>query len=176
MFDRDAREDAADNPAQWEAVEEAAELLSEERYVDALRQLKTVLQKDPTNGYAYYFTGLALFEVGEVEPARDAYRAAVRHYPKHLGARLGLAHTERLLGNTREAIRVGLVALEQAPDDGDALYVLGLSYHARGEHNSAREYFHAFLQTRPELEVRVEVEELLVQMNESAPKNANDSN
>lgn len=163
----DAR-DTAENPAHWDAVEESTELLNEERYVDALRVLKEVLEADPTNGYAFYFSGMALFECGEIQPARDAYRAAVRAYPKHLGARIGLSHAERQLGNTRDAIKEALIALEQAPHDGDALYAAGIAYHARGEKTSARRYLQAFLETRPELEVRIEVDAILEAMGTSA--------
>jgi tetratricopeptide (TPR) repeat protein len=169
MSDSQAHErEANENPAHWEAVEEATELLHEERYVEALRHLKEALERDGTNGYAYYFSGVALFECGEVQPARDAYRACIRTYPKHLGARIGLSHAERLLGNTREAIKEGLVALELAPHDGDALYAIGLAYHARGETTSARRYLQAFLETNPEYEVRSEVTDLLQHLSESS--------
>jgi len=164
----DFERDTSENPAHWEAVEEATELLNEERYIDALRLLKEVVQADPKNGYAFYFSGMALFECGEIQPARDAYRACLRVYPKHLGARIGLAHAERQLGNTREAIKEALIALEQAPHDGDALYAAGIAYHARGEKTSARRYLQAFLETRPELEVKIEVDHILEQMSDSA--------
>lgn len=52
-MDRDA--------AQWEAVEEAAEMMHEERFHEALRVLRTILQADPQNGYAFFFLGQALY-------------------------------------------------------------------------------------------------------------------
>ena len=69
----------------WEAVEEATELLHEERFREALELLHEVVKKDPQNPYAFFFTGQAFYEVGEMEPARDAYRACLRLAPKHLG-------------------------------------------------------------------------------------------
>ena len=69
-MDRDA--------AHWEAVEEAAELMHEERFHEALARARdAVLKADPTNSYAFFFLGQALYEVGELEPARDAYRACL---------------------------------------------------------------------------------------------------
>ena len=56
--------------AAWAAVEEATELLHEERFHDALEVLREVLKKDPQNGYAFFFLGQALYEVGEMEAAR----------------------------------------------------------------------------------------------------------
>ena len=159
-MDRDA--------AHWEAVEEAAELMHEERFHEALRVLKAVLEKDPTNAYAFFFTGQALYEVGEMEPARDAYRATLNLAPKHLGARIAITHVERKLGRHREAIKEGMIAVEQAPTDADALYAVGLAYAARGDDAAARRYLEGFLKAKPELETRLEVEALLASM---APSN-----
>ncbi|HEY8038603.1 MAG TPA: tetratricopeptide repeat protein [Polyangiaceae bacterium] len=145
----------------WEAVEEATELLHEERYREAMVELKRALEVDPRNPYAYYFLGIAFFEVGELEPARDAYAAAVKLAPAHLGARVALCHVLRLTGDLRGAIREGMAALAVAPGDPDALYAVGLAYHARGDDAAARKYLEAFLATNPEFEVGVETRALL---------------
>ena len=112
-MDRDA--------AHWAAVEEATELLHEERYKEALEELRSILRDDPSNAYAFFFLGQALYEVGEMQPARDAYRAALKLAPQHLGARVSLVHVLRKLGETRDAVSEGLVALQQAPPDGEVL-------------------------------------------------------
>lgn len=145
----------------WAAVEEAAELLHEERFREALSELRTVLGSDPKNAYAYYFLGIAFFEIGETEASRDAYAACLKLAPAHLGARVALCHVLRMLGDTRGALREGMAALSQAPGDADALYALGLVYHARGEPAAARRYLEAFLATGPEFEVALETRALL---------------
>jgi len=150
--------------AHWDAVNEAIELLHEERYREALEVLREVLRLDPKNPYAFFFLGQAFYEVGEIEPARDAYRAALVLAPEHLGARIALTHVERKLGKHREATKEGMIALEQAPMDGDALYAVGLAYAARGDNAAARRYLEAFLKAQPELESRLEVEALLSTM------------
>jgi cytochrome c-type biogenesis protein CcmH/NrfG len=152
-MDRDA--------AHWEAVEEASELLNEERYHEAMTALRDVLQADATNPYAYFLLGQALYEVGEMEAARDAYSACIKLAPKHLGARVALAHVLRKLGQHRDAIKHAMIALEQAPTDADALYAVGMAYFARGDTAAARRYLQAFLHARPELESRLEVEAIL---------------
>ncbi|MBL8613262.1 MAG: tetratricopeptide repeat protein [Myxococcales bacterium] len=160
----------------WEAVEEATELLAEERYNEALAELKKALDRDPKNAYAYYYTGVAMFEVGEMEPARDAYRAALTVAPRHLGARVALSHVLRKIGDYKAAIREGLVALEQAPTDGDAIYAVGMAYYSRGELGEAERYLSAFLATRPEFEIKVEVEALIARIREERrPEAANDT-
>lgn len=152
--------------AHWDAVEDATELLHEERFYEALDSLRAVIQKDPSNPYAFFFLGQALYEVGELEPSRDAYRACVKLAPGHVGARVALAHVLRKLGDHREAIKQAMVALDKAPADPDALYAAGLAYLARGDDPGARRYLEAFLRAKPELEVKLEVEALLEAMNQ----------
>ena len=161
-MDRDAEQEGQQKD--WEAVEEATELLHEERFREALEMLHEIVKRDPTNAYAFFFTGQALYEVGEIEAARDAYRACLKLAPKHLGARIALTHVLRKTGEIRDAIKEGMIALEQAPADNDALYAVGLAYLARGEKAAARRYFEAFLRSKPELETRMEVEGLLQAM------------
>lgn len=155
-----------DDKAHWEAIEEALEMVHEGRYVEALATLRAVIVADPTNGYAYFFTGMSLFECGELEAARDAYTACVRVAPEHLGARVALSHVHRKLGAHREAIKQGTLALDQAPGDGDALYAVGMAYYARGDLGAADRYLAAFLQADPEFEVKVEVEAILARIRE----------
>lgn len=150
-----------DDAAHWTAVEEATELLHEERYREAMQELRAALDRDPRNPYAFYFLGVAFFEVGEIEPARDAYEACLRIAPTHLGARIALSHVLRMLGDIRGAIREGLDALSRAPGDPDALYAVGIAYHAYGDDAAARKYLEAFVATHPEFEVELETRALL---------------
>jgi tetratricopeptide (TPR) repeat protein len=161
-------DDAADR-AHWTAVEEATELLHEERFREVLAELHGVIKGDPGNPYAFFFLGVAFFEVGEIEAARDAYEACLRLAPKHLGARVALTHVRRALGDVRGAIREGMAALSIAPGDGDALYAVALAYKARGDDVAARRYLEAFLATQPEFEIATEVRGMLAEMAGPAP-------
>jgi Flp pilus assembly protein TadD len=154
-------EDESTDAKRWDAVEEATELLQEERYREAMIDLRRVLEADPKNAYAYHFLGVSFFEVGEIEAARDAYTACLKLAPSHLGARVALCHVLRILGNPRGALREGMAALSQSPGDPDALHALGLAYHARGDDVAARKYLEAFLEAGPEFEVAMEVRGLL---------------
>jgi tetratricopeptide (TPR) repeat protein len=162
------------NRQHWTAVEEATELLHEERYREAMVELREVLKKDASNPYAYYFLGVAFFEVGELDAARDAYAACLKLAPSHLGARVALCHVLRMTGDLRGAIREGMAALTQAPGDADALYAVGLAYHARGDEPAARKYLEAFLATNPEFEVAVETRALLGSMAGGTPRAPDD--
>lgn len=150
-----------EDAARWDAVEEAVELIAEEHYRDALDALRRVLEKDPKNAYAYNWVGVAMFESGEMEPARDAYRAAVKLAPTYTGAHVSLSHVLRQLGDYREAIKSGMIALEQQPGDSDSLYAVGMAYYGRGDKGAARRYLQAFLEARPELETATEVRAII---------------
>jgi tetratricopeptide (TPR) repeat protein len=162
-------EDHEIGKARWMAVEDAAELINEERYLEALAALRDALRADPANGYAYFFIGVALFECGQLEGARDAYRACLRVSPRHLGARVALSHVLRKLGAYREAIAAGVAALDQAPADGDALYAVGMAHWARGDLPAAERYLAAFLRAGPELEIKAEVEAILARIAAQTP-------
>src|SRR5690606_24084525 len=138
--------------AHWEAVEEAAGLLEEARWEDALRELKQVLVRDANNPYAYFLLGGAFHELGQKEASRDAYQAAVRVAPDHLGARVALAHVLRELSDPAGAEREAREALRRFPGDGDALHALGLAQAARGNRKDARKNLQGFLDKNPEFE------------------------
>jgi len=158
--------------AHWSAIEEAAELLQEERFREGIVELRRVLQADAANPYAFYFLGVAFFEIGEIEPARDAYAACLKLAPGHLGARVAQSHVLRILGDVRGGIREGMEALRRSPGDPDALHAVGLAYHAYGDDVAARRYLEAFLQAGAEFEVAVEVRALLASLpgGEPAPE------
>jgi tetratricopeptide (TPR) repeat protein len=161
--DSKAAADAATraNAREWEEVEEAVELLHDERFQDALYALRDVIKKNPQNPYAYYFLGVALFETAQAEPARDAYRAAIKLAPDYLGARVSLSHVLRMLGDLRGAIAEAEEALRKAPGDADALHAAGLAHAARGDNAAARRYLNAFLASNPEFEAATEVRSIL---------------
>jgi Flp pilus assembly protein TadD len=148
--------------ARWEAVEEATELLQEGRAMEALVALRQVLKADPQNAYAFHYLGVGLWELDELEAARDAYRAAVRLAPDYLGARLGYSHVLRLTGDARRALSEAREAVRQAPSDSDARYAAGLAEAALGNRKQARRDLDAFLaRGDAELESQLEVRQIL---------------
>lgn len=152
--------------AHWDAVEEVSELVHEQRFREALVLLSEILRKDARNPYALHFLGVALYESGQLEPARDAYRACLKVAPAHLGARVALTHVLLALGDVRGAVQEGSAALEQAPDDAEVLYALGMAHVARGDEAAARRFLHAFLEAGPERQLAEEVTVLLERMGE----------
>jgi tetratricopeptide (TPR) repeat protein len=152
--------DARDR-AHWEAVEEATEQIQEARYPEALLTLRDVIKAQPQNPYAYHYLGVAFFETGQREAARDAYAAAVRLAPDYLGARVALSHVLRLLGDVNGAIGQAKEALRRFPKDGEAMHAAGLAYAARGNRTAARQQLKGFLASHPEIEAADEVRQIL---------------
>ena len=152
--------------ARWEAVEEATEppprgALSRGRW----SSLRNVLEvADPKNAYAYHYLGVAFFEVGEPRTGpRRLPREPQARAPGYLGAPCSPSVTSFASSETSRApLREGLAALSRiGVGDPDALYAVGLAYHAAGDTTAARKYLEAFLATSPEFEVAVEVRALL---------------
>ncbi len=145
----------------WDAVSEASELLVERDFEAALVELKRVLDVDANNPYAYQLLGSTLWELRRLEPARDAFRAAVLLAPSFLGARTSLAQTLRRLGDLVGAEAEARTALRQAPEDGEAHLVVGMVHAARGERREAKHHLEAFLSSKPELEAQMEARSVL---------------
>jgi tetratricopeptide (TPR) repeat protein len=157
-----------DDAAQWDAVEDASELVLEGRHREALAMLRDVIRRDPGNPYAYHYAGTALYEIGQFEAAADAFRAAVRVEPRYLAARVGLSHALRIGGDARGAHAEARRALGQAPGDADALYALGLAQAAAGQREEAIGSLEAFLEAGPELEVSLEARAMLERLREES--------
>jgi len=153
----DARQDAV----YWDAVEEATELLQEDRYPEAMVALRDVIKAQPNNPYAYLHLGIAFFEIKNLEAARDAYRAAVRVSPDFLGARVALSHVLRQLGDHDGALREAREALRRFPKDGEAMHAAGLAHAAKGNRTDAKRQLEGFLAQGPELEAQLEVRQIL---------------
>jgi tetratricopeptide (TPR) repeat protein len=153
--------DAEQDSAYWEAVEEATELLQEGDVPRAMLALRDVIKRQPNNPYAYNYLGVAFFEIKNLEAARDAYRAAVRLSPDYLGARVALSHALRMLGDLDGALNEAREALRRFPKDGDAMHAAGLAHAAKGNRKDARRQLEGFLAQGPELEAQLEVKQIL---------------
>jgi tetratricopeptide (TPR) repeat protein len=150
-----------DDQRHWDAAEEGAELVSEGEYALAIATLSEVVTREPDNPYALFFLGAALFETGELQRALKAYLEALQLRPDYLGALIGAGWALHSLGRYREALKVGRQLLLKKKEDPDGLYLLGLCHYALGDAAAALGYLSRFLNTRPEIEVAIEVEGLI---------------
>jgi len=145
----------------WEAAQEGAERLADGDAPGAQAELERLIQEQPENEYAYFFLGSAHYEQGHYDRALRAYVTALELAPSYLGAMVNLGHTLRMLGRHEQAIRMGKQVLARAPEDPDALYLIGASHFARGEAKAAIEHLTRFLQSGPEAEPAIEAQGML---------------
>jgi tetratricopeptide (TPR) repeat protein len=151
----------SDESDAWDSAQEGAELVGEGEFDTAVQVLSALIERQPSNEYAYFYLGCALFELGEYARALKAYVQALTLVPTYMGAMIHAGHTLRMLGRYNEAIRMGSQVLARSADDPDALYLIGASCFASGLDAKATEYLTRFLHTDPELEVATEVEGML---------------
>jgi tetratricopeptide (TPR) repeat protein len=151
----------SDGEEHWDSAQPGAELVAEGDYAEAVNVLSALIDVEPRNEYAYFYLGCAYYELEAYPKALKAYVKALEIVPGYLGAMLHAGHTLRMLGRFDEAIRMGQQVLSRAPDDGDALFLIGSSSFARGDFARAKGFLERFLQTNPEIEVATEVEAML---------------
>jgi tetratricopeptide (TPR) repeat protein len=145
----------------WDAAQDGAELVAEGEFASAVTVLTELIVRQPSNEYAYFYLGCAYYELEDYPRALKSYVKALEIVPGYLGAMLHAGHTLRMLGRHDEAMRMGHAVLERAPDDGDALFLVGTAAYVRGDYAKATTYLERFLHTNPEIEVATEVEGML---------------
>lgn len=158
--------------AHWDSAQEGAELLREGEHEQALAWLTELIAREPDNEYAHFFLGSAYYEQEQYDRALKCYVRALELVPTYVGAMVHAGHSLRMLGRYNEAIRMANQVLLRAPDDSDALFLIGACSFARGEDAKAREFLERFLQTNPELEVATEVEGMLQVIRARDPRQA----
>jgi len=82
--------------------------------------------------------GVLLARMQAPQPAKEAFRRAVALDPASVTAYLGLAKSNLELGLTREAEQAAFTALQVAPDDPQAIYMVGLVLSRRGRPEDLR--------------------------------------
>lgn len=145
----------------WDAVEEAAELVSEGDYERAMLALHELLAVHPDNEYAYYYLGCAHYELEQYDKALKCYVKALELKPEYVGAMLHAGHALRMLGRYQEAVRMGQQIMVRVPNDADALFLIGAASFARGDDAKARDFLVRYLDSHPEAEVATEVQGML---------------
>lgn len=124
-------------PSQWRArglVQSGATLVSEERYLPAIRQLVRAVATEPRDARAHYYLGLAYAGLGQdaaaLDHAEDAVRLAPREpqYETGLAARLveagrvpeAIAHLRRAAVIQPGSAEIGLLLADTLQRAGDA--------------------------------------------------------
>ncbi len=160
--------ETADDAHAWEVAEEGAELLREGLADEALNALNDALVEHPDNAYLHQLIAAVHYEKQAFTQALPHYVKALALAPNYAGALIGCGHCLRMLGRYEEAIRVGNQALSRDLNDGDALYLLGLTHFACGNNAECIQHLKRFLESNPELETAMEVQGILQSLESNA--------
>ena len=115
---------------------------------EARRAFEEELALDPTNANAAYELAEVHRRIGQLEPARQLFEQAVRHYPGHEHARVGLARTLIALDRPQEALPHLKAVLAASPDSDVAHYQLAQAYRALGNTSEQEKALAAFNRAR----------------------------
>ncbi|MEM6959685.1 MAG: tetratricopeptide repeat protein [Myxococcota bacterium] len=151
--------DAVDE--RWAEVEEAVELLQIGELDAAKDELLRLVEASPDNEYGHFFLGNLFYEQEDYARALKCYTTALEKKRNYVGAMIGAGQALRMLGDHERALRMGRQVLRLRKDDPDALFLVGATFFQRGDHAAAYGPLMRFLETRPEIEVALEVEGML---------------
>jgi tetratricopeptide (TPR) repeat protein len=124
--------------------------LALERPEEALPHLKQAVQGDPAEADYHFWLGVSYWAIRDFEGERKTYLQALAKNPKHLPARLYLAHTFLDSGEWREALNNYDLMLRQDPDNPEALYNRGLALMELDQPKEEARAWRKYLQYYPE--------------------------
>jgi len=102
--------------------------LAQERPEEALPHLKQAVQGNPAKANYHFWLGVAYWAIRDFDLERKSYLQALAKDPKHVPARLYLAHTFLDSGEWQEALDNYDQLLRREPYNPEALYNRALAY------------------------------------------------
>lgn len=115
----------------------------------AVGYYRRTLEISPDWIEAHINLGVALYQLGDVDEARDAFLKAVRLDPWNGICRYNLGCVLEEQGEIDEAIRHLRCAARVLPNHADARFNLALAYEKRGQRRLAREQWMLYLRHAP---------------------------
>jgi tetratricopeptide (TPR) repeat protein len=143
------RQAAQVTPNNWLAYNHlATALANEKRFDEALQAAQTALALHPS-GTTHFNLANLLRTLGQLEPARRQYKAALAANPRLVEARNNLGITLLQLQRPQDAEAFFREATQMEPDYADAHANLGMALLQQGQTDAARESFIRALQIVP---------------------------
>ncbi len=131
-------------------VERAQEFFAQQRWVEALEELRAAIAINPHNAAYHFNAGLTLDQIGRVDEAVDEYRQAMSIEPEDIDAIFRLGRGLGRLGRFRESIEM-LERIEQLDAAWEPCYCGRIMpYVALGNHEKAEEMFYIARQYKDE--------------------------
>ncbi len=135
-------------PAQL--IDSAKAYLAKQDYAAAAIQLKSALQKEPTNGEARYLLGVALNENGDSVSAEKELRRALEYKHPEAAVVPELAKAMLRMGEAKKLVsEFGATRLDDPAAQAELQTEIGYAYIGLGQLKEARAAFAAALAARP---------------------------
>ncbi|MFN8007901.1 MAG: tetratricopeptide repeat protein [Terriglobia bacterium] len=106
----------------------------------AIQAAQRCVEIDSNNLDFSYYLGYSYELAKQFDKAAEVYSAAMPRDEKNMDLRVGLARTRMNQGNELKALELAGQVLKQAPQNADALLVMGLSHWHQGNLTQARTY------------------------------------
>src|ERR1044072_3545592 len=115
-------------PQQPSDRDQGIALFKQKDTLGAIKLLKAAVKRNPEDGEAWYFLGLALNLRDDLKAARKAFENATKNLPEFAPGHSAYAYTLLATNRTSDAADEARRALELDSNNADAHYVLGAAY------------------------------------------------
>jgi tetratricopeptide (TPR) repeat protein len=124
--------------------------LAQERPEEALPHLERAVQGDPAKADYHFWLGVTYWAIRDFDLERKSYLQALAKDPKHVPARLYLAHTFLDSGEWQEALDNYALLLRREPYNPEALYNRALALAELGRPKEEAKAWKQYLEYYPE--------------------------
>jgi predicted O-linked N-acetylglucosamine transferase (SPINDLY family) len=146
MFERFAARVASDPTQQHQTL---AELFRARRFAEGEALARSLVERDPRDGFAWKALGVMLQALGQPAASLTAKQQAASLLPDDVEALCNLGHGLQDSDRYAEAERVLLRALARRPDTFEALNNLAITYQKQGRLDEALAHFERALALQP---------------------------
>jgi choline-sulfatase len=143
--------DPKDKLQVFAAVQQAGELILEEKYQAAADALESALREEPRMPQALLMLGGAYTELGRIREAREQYDRVLQDDPKSVQALVGVANVLMREGKTDDVVTLCKRTLSLDERNTQAHVLLGEVYTGRKQPREALPHFEKAVEIQPKL-------------------------
>jgi arylsulfatase A-like enzyme/tetratricopeptide (TPR) repeat protein len=143
--------DPKDKLQVFAGVQQAGELILEEKYQEAAQALESALREEPRMPQALLMLGGAYTELGRMREAREQYDRVLKDDPKSVQALVGVASLLMREGKTDDVVTLCKRTLSLDERNTQAYVLLGEVYTGRRQPREALPHFRKAVEIQPKL-------------------------
>lgn len=165
--------DPKDKLVVYNSIQQAGELITQEKYEEAYRLLKRAVEEEPGVPQAHLLLATCAAELGRKDEARANLDLILKQSPDNVQALLSMADLMLEEGRTDDVLALCRQALEVDERNAQALALMGEVYLEAGDNKSALPYLERAVEFQPKLtQNRLNLAACLVGLKEHARSEA----